>query len=83
VCDQSTEVDGRLRRGQVTSCGQAGQFEAALFSKSPRLNSRCRRRSQPAVVGGHSPAMRADAGHTPLKIRRSCYGRKYNERLIN
>ena len=60
----------------------AVQLSAVMSSNSPQT-SRGRRRSQPAcVVGGRSPAMRTDAGHTPLKIRRRSCGKKYNERLI-
>lgn len=66
----------------MTTRGTAAKLAVMVSSKSPQ-SSRCRRRSQPPVVGGRSPAMRTDAGHTPLKIRRRCCGKKYSERLIN
>ena len=70
-------ADGRSKHSQVTTRGRAVQ----LSSKSLR-DSHCRRRSQSAVAGDHSPAMRTDAGHTPLKTRRRGCGKKYSERLI-
>jgi len=79
---QSAEPAGdHWRQSRITTRGYAAQL-ALMVSKSPQ-NSRCRRRSQPCFLGGRSPAMRTDAGHTPLKIRRRSCGKKYNERLIN
>lgn len=84
---KSTEsADSQWRQDEVTTRGRATRLTVGLTTSSKSsVDSRCRRRSQSVVVGGRtrSPAMRTDAGHTPLKIRRRCCGKKYSERLIN
>ena len=82
---QGTEsADGQWRPDQVITRGPAARLSVMeLPRSSSSRDSRRRRRSQSAVVGSCSPAMRTDAGHTPLKIRRRCCGKKYSERLIN